>query len=77
MILREWGDTVIRRLKETTDINEAREIAQAALADLAHHYDTELAHVYADDILCEMLRKHGEGLLVDLFESEDFDKWYA
>lgn len=77
MTVREWGDTVVRRLKETNDLGEAREIAQAALADLAHSGDVELAHVYADAILCEMLRKHGEGQLVDLFEDDDFSKWYA
>lgn len=77
MNVREWGDTVVRRLEETNDLGEAREIAQAALSDLAHIDDIELAHVYADNILCEMLRKHGEGLLVDLFEDDDFSKWYA
>ena len=37
--------------------------------------DTELDHVRADEILCEMLRQCGMGEVADAFEL--VDKWYA
>lgn len=37
--------------------------------------DTELQHVHADDVLCDLLKRLGFEAVVDEFEK--VDKWYA
>lgn len=37
--------------------------------------DTEMNHVRADDVLCDLLRSLGYGDVVDAWE--DISKWYA
>lgn len=37
--------------------------------------DTEIAHAYADDILCQLLTALGHADVVD--EYQKVDKWYA
>lgn len=38
-------------------------------------YDTEAAHCYADDMLCQLLKQLGYIKTVEAFEA--LDKWYA
>lgn len=54
---------------------ECREWALNELRKLQKNDDTEHAHSYADDVLCELLRFHGFGDVVDEYEA--IDKWYA
>lgn len=37
--------------------------------------DKQKAHALMDEVLCEALREHGEGELVEEFEN--YGKWYA
>jgi len=45
------------------------------LKELQDVRDIEMAHAYADEILCKYLRLLGENEIVD--EWEKIDKWYA
>lgn len=40
-----------------------------------HNLDTEVAHKYADSLLCEILEELGYEDIVE--EYEKIDKWYA
>lgn len=42
---------------------------------LIENDDTEVAHLKADDILCELLRDLGYNTLVDAYD--EVAKWYA
>lgn len=37
--------------------------------------DTEMAHIHADELMCELLRELGYGEGVDIFEK--MSKWYS
>ena len=37
--------------------------------------DTEMAHLYADEVLCRLLRNLGHNDIVDAYEN--IEKWYA
>ena len=37
--------------------------------------NTEMAHIYADELICKLLRELGYGEGVDIFEQ--MDKWYS
>lgn len=37
--------------------------------------DIEVAHGLADDLMCQILRDHGYGAMVDFYENQT--KWYA
>lgn len=37
--------------------------------------DTEMAHIYADELMCQLLRKLGYSEGVDIFEK--MSKWYS
>jgi hypothetical protein len=48
---------------------------KAAMSQAFDKCDTESAHVYADELMCDLLRKLGYGEGIDIFDSEE--KWYA
>lgn len=52
-----------------------REDALKKLRELRDNTDQEMAHVYADDVLCDLLKSLGYEDIVD--EYENIDKWYA
>lgn len=37
--------------------------------------NTELAHIFADELMCKLLRELGYGEGIDIFEK--MDKWYS
>ena len=41
----------------------------------ANHYDAEMPHVLADNLMCEILSKLGYGEGVELFK--DMKRWYS
>lgn len=45
------------------------------LIKLRYNSDTEVAHVRADDLLCDILEQLGEDAIVKAFH--DIKKWYA
>lgn len=47
----------------------------AQMRALAADRDIEKTHGLADDLLCEVLRVHGYGEGVDVFDA--MDKWYG
>lgn len=52
-----------------------REEALKKLADAKYNPDKEVAHIRADEVLCELLHGLGFDDVVEAFES--IDKWYA
>ena len=59
------------RIKKEDIIKEAIE----EMKKLVNSGDTEVAHIEADDILCDVLKKLGYEELVDVYEQ--VGKWYA
>ena len=51
------------------------ERAAKLMAAYNNELDTERAHAWADDLLCELLKDLGYVKTVKAFE--DLDKWYA
>lgn len=45
------------------------------MLEISDNYDEEMAHIYADGLMCDLLRELGYGEGVDVFE--DMPKWYA
>jgi len=45
------------------------------MRDIARMGDEESAHSQADDLLCEVLKQHGYGVGVEIFQN--MPKWYA
>ena len=56
-------------------IEETKEKAISELKKLRNSDDVEMAHIRADEILCELLNALGCEDVVDVFE--DIDKWYS
>lgn len=52
-----------------------REEAIQCLKDEQESGDTEIAHINADDVLCDLLKSIGYGDVVN--EYEKIKKWYA
>ena len=52
-----------------------REEALEELVVLKHDSDTEMAHVHADDVLCQLLTALGYKDVVTAYR--DIGKWYA
>lgn len=42
---------------------------------IARNNNTEMAHIQADELMCELLRELGYGEGVNIFEN--MNKWYA
>jgi hypothetical protein len=59
------------RIKKEDIIKEAIE----EMKTLVNNDDYEIAHIEADDILCNVLKKLGYEELVDVYEQ--VGKWYA
>ncbi len=57
------------------DIKERIDELKNELAELNTRYDIELAHMRADEILCEILKLYGLSDVVD--EWRKVAKWYA
>ena len=45
------------------------------IKELDKYYDTEEFHIYADVLMCEILKKLGFDEFVEIFENRD--KWYS
>lgn len=49
--------------------------AAERLQEISQNHDTEGGHVYADELLCEVLKSLGYTKTVEAFEN--MEKWYA
>ena len=45
------------------------------IKELDKYYDTEEFHIYADVLMCEILKKLGFDEFVEIFDNRD--KWYS
>ncbi|WP_313266530.1 hypothetical protein [Sphingobacterium sp.] len=52
-----------------------KETIKQSLIDLQYNDDTEIAHIQADNILCQFLKELGYEDIVE--EYDKIDKWYV
>ena len=41
------------------------------------NYDTEIKHILADKLMCDLLRSLGYGAGIEVYESPDWTMWHA
>lgn len=79
-----WDDIDVEKVKEMQKAEDAiakecksvtPETAVDILTRINKICDTEMAHVYADRVLCTLLRNMGHNDIVDAYDN--IGKWYS